>query len=289
VIVTPDTVLRWQRHRFRKYWTQLSGRPTGGRPPINAEIRTLITRMATANPLCGAPRIHGEILKLGIDVAERTVSRLMTKRRPEPSQTWRALHVLDRRGLQIAHQRQIAVTLGHRLLVYPDAPGQVPYLPRLATRDRAVQQLAPIVVEAHEVRRKAHRPAQKSDRRDAFEVCDGIRRGLYRSVVRIPSLAISTLRTALSRRHLVRTQTSEVNAAKRLLRGAGWWAGTRTSLRSAISWDRLLLVLAPVPELEGTSACTKTHGITAVRSGPRSAGGVGARQGSSSAPRPPHR
>ena len=98
VIVTPDTVLRWQRRRFREYWTRLSGRPTGGRPPINAEIRALITRMASANPLWGAPRIHGELLKLGIDVAERTVSRLMPKRRPQPSQTWRtflANHVHD--------------------------------------------------------------------------------------------------------------------------------------------------------------------------------------------------
>ena len=77
VIVTPDTVLRWQRRRFRKYWTQLSGRSTGGRPPVNAEIRALVTRMATANLLWGAPRIHGELLKIGIEVAERPVSRLM--------------------------------------------------------------------------------------------------------------------------------------------------------------------------------------------------------------------
>ena len=89
VIVTPATVLRWQRRRFREYWTRLSGRPTGGRPPVNAEIRALVTRMAGANPLWGAPRIHGEILKLSLDVSERTVSRLMSKRRPEPSQTWR--------------------------------------------------------------------------------------------------------------------------------------------------------------------------------------------------------
>jgi putative transposase len=98
VIVTPDTVLRWQRRRFRKYWIQLSGGSTGGRPPINAEIRALVTRMATANPLWGAPRIHGELLKIGIDVAERTVSRLIPKRRPQPSQTWRtflANHVRD--------------------------------------------------------------------------------------------------------------------------------------------------------------------------------------------------
>ena len=98
VIVTPDTVLRWQRRRFREYWTQLSGRPSGGRPPVNAEIRALVTRMAIANPLWGAPRIHGELLKLGIEVAERTVSRLMPKRRFLPSQTWRTFltnHVRD--------------------------------------------------------------------------------------------------------------------------------------------------------------------------------------------------
>ena len=89
VIVTPDTVLRWQRRRFREYWTQLSGRTTGGRPPVNAEIRALVTRMAVANSLWGAPRIHGELLKLGLEVAERTVSRLMPKRRTPPSQTWR--------------------------------------------------------------------------------------------------------------------------------------------------------------------------------------------------------
>ena len=119
-------------------------------------------------------------------------------------------------------------------------------------RTVAALQLTPVVVDAHEVRRKAHRPTQKSDRRDAFEVCDGVRRGLYRAVVHIPSPAISTLRTALSRRrHFVRIQTAEVNATKRLLRGAGWPVGTRTSLRSATSWARLLAALAPVPELAG--------------------------------------
>jgi transposase InsO family protein len=98
VIVSPDTVLRWQRRRFREYWARLSGRPTGGRPSVDVEIAALVRKMAAANPLWGAPRIHGELLKLGIDVAERTVSRLMPKRRPAPSQTWRtflANHVQD--------------------------------------------------------------------------------------------------------------------------------------------------------------------------------------------------
>ena len=89
VIVTPDTVLRWQRRRFREYWTQLSRRPTAGRPPIDAEIKALVRRMAAANPLWGAPRIHAELLMLGLDLSERTVSRLMPTRRTPPSQTWR--------------------------------------------------------------------------------------------------------------------------------------------------------------------------------------------------------
>src|SRR3989441_3684247 len=98
VIVTPDTVLRWRRRRFREHWTELFGRPTQGRPRVNPEIRALVARMAAANPLWGAPRIHGELLKLGIEVAERTVSRLLPKRRTPPSQTWRTFlinHVHD--------------------------------------------------------------------------------------------------------------------------------------------------------------------------------------------------
>ena len=69
-----------------------------GRPPVSAEITALVTQMAEANPLWGAPRIHGELLKLGLKVAERTVSRLMPKRRTPPSQTWRTFltnHVRD--------------------------------------------------------------------------------------------------------------------------------------------------------------------------------------------------
>src|SRR5256714_11919161 len=98
VIVSPNTVLRWQRRRFCEHWTKLSAQPIAGRPPVNTEIKALVTRMAAANPLWGAPRIHGELLRLGIDVSERTVSRLMPKRRPLPSQTWRtflANHVRD--------------------------------------------------------------------------------------------------------------------------------------------------------------------------------------------------
>src|SRR5216117_1365898 len=98
VIVAPATVLRWQRRRFRRHWATLSGRRPAGHPPVDAAIKALVRRMAAANPLWGAPRIHGELLKLGIDVAERTVSRLLPKRPSPPSQTWRTFltnHVRD--------------------------------------------------------------------------------------------------------------------------------------------------------------------------------------------------
>jgi hypothetical protein len=60
---------------------------------VNAEITALVRKMAAANPLWGAPRIHGELVKLGIDIAERTVSRLLPKRRPQPPQAWRTFLV----------------------------------------------------------------------------------------------------------------------------------------------------------------------------------------------------
>jgi putative transposase len=99
VFATPDTVVHWQRRRFRKHWAKLSGRRLVGRPSVNVEIIALVRRMAHANSLWGAPRIHGELLKLGIDVAERTVSRLIPKRPLPPSQTWRTFLTNHVRGL----------------------------------------------------------------------------------------------------------------------------------------------------------------------------------------------
>jgi len=86
-IVKPDTVIRWHRKGFRRCWSRKS-RPKG-RPQVDVEIRKLIRRMSSANPLWGAPRIHGEILKLGLVVSEATVSRYMVKHRRPPSQSWR--------------------------------------------------------------------------------------------------------------------------------------------------------------------------------------------------------
>jgi transposase InsO family protein len=87
-IVKPDTVIRWHRAGFRAYWRWKS-RSRGGRPRTAAEIRQLIRDMSIANPLWGAPRIHGELLKLGIAVGQTTVAKYMAKRRRPPSQGWK--------------------------------------------------------------------------------------------------------------------------------------------------------------------------------------------------------
>jgi putative transposase len=88
IIVQPDTVIRWHRDWLRRRWTRRS-QAHHGRPQIDPQIRTLVREMATANPLWGAPRIHGELRTLGVDVSERTVSRLLESRTRPPSQTWR--------------------------------------------------------------------------------------------------------------------------------------------------------------------------------------------------------
>ena len=89
IIVKPSTVVGWHRKGFKLYWTKLSHHRVGGRPAVSPEVRRLIRQMATANPLSGAPRIHGEALKLGINISERSVSRLMPRCRQPPSQAWR--------------------------------------------------------------------------------------------------------------------------------------------------------------------------------------------------------
>ena len=87
-IMQPETLVRWHRAGFRRYWRWKSRR-RGGRPPVETELRALIRRMSIENPLWGAPRIHGELLKLGFEVAQSSVAKYMVKRRVPPSQGWR--------------------------------------------------------------------------------------------------------------------------------------------------------------------------------------------------------
>jgi putative transposase len=89
LMVKPETVIAWHRRGFRWYWQWKSRQGEPGRPTIDWEVRELIRKMSVANPLWGAPRIHGELLKLGIKVSQATVAKYMARQRKPPSQTWR--------------------------------------------------------------------------------------------------------------------------------------------------------------------------------------------------------
>src|SRR5260370_302994 len=88
IIFKPETLLRWHRTGFRLFWRWKSRRPSG-RPALPADIRSLVRRISRENPLWGAPRIHGELLKLGIEIAQSSVAKYMVRRRGPPSQGWK--------------------------------------------------------------------------------------------------------------------------------------------------------------------------------------------------------
>ena len=89
VIVKPETVVGWHRKAFRLFWTWKIRRGKIGRPSMPHDVRDLIRRMSKENPGWGAPRIHGELLKLGINIGETSVSKYLVRNRKPPSQTWR--------------------------------------------------------------------------------------------------------------------------------------------------------------------------------------------------------
>src|SRR5262249_18671165 len=113
-IIRPETLVRWHRAGFRRYWRWKS-RCLGGRPQIGADLRALIRRMSLDNPLWGAPRIHGELLKLGFEVAQSSVAKYMAKRCGPPSQGWRTFlrnHAPDIAAMDLF----VAPTIGFDLL-----------------------------------------------------------------------------------------------------------------------------------------------------------------------------
>src|SRR5712691_2828197 len=114
VIIRPETLVRWHRAGFRRYWRWKSCR-RGGRPQIETELRALIRQMSTENLLWGAPRIHGELLKLGFSVAQSSVAKYMVKRRGPPSQEWRTFlrnHAPDIAAMDLF----VVPTIGFKLL-----------------------------------------------------------------------------------------------------------------------------------------------------------------------------
>ena len=113
-IVKPDTLVRWHRAGFRSYWRWKSRR-RGGRPIVPVEIRRLIREMSLANPLWGAPRIHGELLKLGIDIGQTSVAKYMARRRGPPSQGWKTFLNNHAEGIA-AMDLFVVPTISFRLL-----------------------------------------------------------------------------------------------------------------------------------------------------------------------------
>src|ERR1700688_958891 len=114
LIIRPETLVGWHRTGFRRYWRWKSRR-RGGRPPIGAELRALIRQMSTENLLSGAPRIHGELLKLGLELAQSSVAKYMVKHRGPPSQGWRTF--LRNHAPEIAAMDLFVVpTIGFRML-----------------------------------------------------------------------------------------------------------------------------------------------------------------------------
>jgi putative transposase len=114
VIVKPETVIAWHRHAFRSFWSWKSRRRIG-RPPVAPDVRTLIRSMSAANPRWGAPRIHGELLKLGIEVSQSTVAKYILRRRRPPSQTWRTF-LANHIGQTVAADFFVVPTATGRLL-----------------------------------------------------------------------------------------------------------------------------------------------------------------------------
>jgi transposase InsO family protein len=113
-VIRPETLVRWHRAGFRRYWRWKS-RSFGGRPRVDAELRALIRRMSVENPLWGAPRIHGELLKLGFEVAQSSVAKYMVERHGPPSQGWRTFlrnHAPDIAAMDLF----IVPTIGFNLL-----------------------------------------------------------------------------------------------------------------------------------------------------------------------------
>ena len=105
-IVQPETVVAWHRAGFRLFWTWKVRCGQPGRPIISPEVRGLIRKMCRENPSWGAPRIHGELLKLGINVGESSVSKYMVRHRKPPSQTWRTF--LQIHAKQLGRGRDIS-------------------------------------------------------------------------------------------------------------------------------------------------------------------------------------
>src|SRR5262245_346058 len=132
-VIRPETLVRWHRAGFRCYWRWKS-RSFGGRPQVDTELRALIRRMSIENPLWGTPRIHGELLKLGFEIAQSTVAKYMVKWQGPPSQGWRTFlrnHAPDIAAMDLF----VVPSIGFNLLLHPHHRQAGPEKPHLGQRD----------------------------------------------------------------------------------------------------------------------------------------------------------
>src|SRR5262245_978384 len=113
VIVKPETLIGWHRKGFRLFWTWKVRHGQPGRPPVSKEVRQLIRQMSRDNPLWGAPRIHGQLLKLGIDIGETSVAKYSVRSRKPPSQDWRTF---------LENHIKTMVSVVFRFLCIPEPP-----------------------------------------------------------------------------------------------------------------------------------------------------------------------
>jgi transposase InsO family protein len=141
IIVRPETVITWHRQAFRHFWAWNS-RHRIGRPAVPTDVRTLIRTMSHANPLWGAPRIHGELLKLGIEVSQSSVAKYLVRPRRRPSQSWKTFLA--------NHVHQI---MAADFFVVPTATGRLLFV---------------LVMLAHQRRRVVHISVTEQQLREAF-------------------------------------------------------------------------------------------------------------------------
>jgi transposase InsO family protein len=148
-ILKPATVIAWHRAGFRAYWRRKS-RPRGGRPKASPEVRALIREMSIANPLWGAPRIHGELLKLGINVGQTTVAKYMASKRRPPSPGWKTFLRNHADGI-VAMDMFVAPTVSfgllYGLLILQHARRELLWL--AVTADPSAQWIAQQLIEAY--------------------------------------------------------------------------------------------------------------------------------------------
>jgi hypothetical protein len=137
VLVKPATVVQWHRKGFRLYWRWRSRRL--GRPKVSTEVRDLIPQMSLANPLWGAPRIHGELLMLGIEVSQATVGRYMPWRPKVPSSNWRSFlhnHLTEMAAIDMFAVATATFRLLYALIVLRHEAFPWDTAPRYLLRDR---------------------------------------------------------------------------------------------------------------------------------------------------------